>query len=347
MEMTGRVLCGSQLRLVVSDESGIGECRRSAKRLADGYQFDEVSSGRISIIATELATNIVRHAGHGEVLIQVLDDGVRPELELLAIDQGPGMADVDACMQDGYSTRGTAGHGLGAVSRLSNTFDVFSQTGQGTVVLSRTERKSGRARQDAAAPQSQFEFGAVCIAVSGEIECGDTWRVAEVGPLICVLVAVGRGHGPLAASAAQAAAAVFAQRPFETPSVAMQNLHRALGGTRGAAAACARLHRAELRVDYAGVGNIAGSVVTRERSRGMVSHNGTLGVQLLRTQAFEYDWPLGSRVVLHSDGLSARWSISAYPGLHLRHSAVIAAVLYRDFVRRRDDVTVVVACLRK
>jgi anti-sigma regulatory factor (Ser/Thr protein kinase) len=340
--MTVRVFAGSQLRVTVSDESHIGECRRIAKRLADGYQFDEVSAGRISIIATELATNIVRHAGRGEILIQVLDDGMTPELELLAIDQGPGMGDVDACMRDGYSTGGTAGHGLGAVSRLSTTFDLFSAAGQGTVVLSRTERKVDLPRRE-----SPLELGAISIAVAGEIECGDTWRVADEGSLVSILVADGLGHGPLAARASQGAAAVFTLRPFDDPSISMQNFHRALSGTRGAAAACARLHAAELRVDYAGVGNIAGTVVTQERSRGMVSHNGTLGLQLLRTQQFEYEWPLGSRVVMHSDGLSARWSLATYPGLHLRHSAVVAAVLYRDFARRRDDVTVVVACHRQ
>ncbi len=342
--MTDRIIAGTQLRVPIADDSAIGECRRCAKRLADGYQFDEVSAGRIGIIATELAANIVRHAGHGEMLIQVLDDGASPQLELLAIDQGPGMADVDTCLQDGYSTGGTAGQGLGAVSRLSNTFDLFSVLGQGTVVLSRTERKRELARPGKPGP---FEFGAISLAVAGEIECGDTWRVAEGAALISVMVADGLGHGPLAAAASQAAAAEFVLRPFDDTSASLQSWHRALGGTRGAAAACARLHMGEMRVDYAGVGNISGSIVTRERSRGMVSHNGTLGVQLLRTQQFEYEWPLGSRVVMHSDGLSARWSIAAYPGLHLRHSAVIAAVLYRDFVRRRDDATVVVACQRR
>ncbi|HWJ36092.1 MAG TPA: ATP-binding SpoIIE family protein phosphatase [Steroidobacteraceae bacterium] len=344
--MTRRIISASQSRVAVADASDIGECRRSARRLAEGYGFDEVSAGRICIIATELATNIVRHAGRGEVLMQVLDDGINPEFEVLAIDQGPGMRDVDDCLIDGYSTGGTAGQGLGAVSRLSSTFDLFSIEGQGTVVLSRSERNHDASRQPATAQRSALEVGAISVAVAGEIECGDTWRVADGGSMVAILVADGLGHGPLAASASQAAAAVFGARPFDDPSLTMQNCHRALGGTRGAAAACALLHVAELRLDYAGVGNIAGTVITRDRSRGLVSHNGTLGVQLLRTQQFEYQWPLGSRVVMHSDGLSARWSVSAYPGLHLRHSAVIAGVLYRDFARRRDDVTLVVACQR-
>jgi anti-sigma regulatory factor (Ser/Thr protein kinase) len=344
--MTTRIIGGSQLRVAVSGDSDIGECRRSAKRLADGNEFDEVSVGRISIIATELATNIVRHAGQGEMLIQVLDDGMTPELELLAIDQGPGMQDPDACMRDGYSTGGTAGCGLGAVSRLSSTFDVFSAAGQGTVVLSRTAPQRHPARHEAAGPRSSLELGAINIAVAGEIECGDTWRIADDGSLVSLLVVDGLGHGAPAAAASRVVAEAFTVNPFENPSVSMQNFHRALPGTRGAAAACARLQAADLTVNYAGVGNISGAVVTPERSRGMVSHNGTLGVQLLRSQQFEYEWPVGSRVVMHSDGLSTRWSVSAYPGLLQRHSAVVAAVLYRDFGRRRDDATVVVACQR-
>jgi hypothetical protein len=124
-------------------------------------------------------------------------------------------------------------------------------------------------------------------------------------------------------------------------------MHRILSGSRGAAVACAELRPQDLKIDYAGVGNISGAVVAAERSRGMVSHNGTLGVKLLRNQQFEYEWPKGSLVVMHSDGLSARWNLAVYPGLHLHHHpGVIAGVLYRDFVRRRDDATVVVASFR-
>ncbi|MDP8985486.1 MAG: ATP-binding protein/SpoIIE family protein phosphatase [Pseudomonadota bacterium] len=344
--MTGRIITGSQVRVAVTDDSSIGECRRSAKRLAEGFGFDEVGAGRVTIIATELATNIVRHAKAGEVLIQVLDDGINPLLELLAIDQGPGMQDTDACLRDGYSTAGSAGQGLGAVARLSGSFDLFSLAGQGTVVWSRSPRTRD-ARGRPAVPDSPLELGIINLAVAGEIECGDTWRVADGGSQVSLFVADGLGHGPLAATAAQAAAQVFCARPFDAPSMTLRNCHGALAGTRGAAAACALLQVAELRLDYAGVGNIAGAVVTPDRSRGMVSHAGTLGAQLLRTLHFEYEWPLGSRVVMHSDGLSARWNIAAYPGLYLRHPAVIAGILYRDFVRRRDDVTLVIACHRQ
>jgi anti-sigma regulatory factor (Ser/Thr protein kinase) len=343
MEMTGRIIAAAQTRLRVADPSHIGECRREAKRLAEGFEFDEAGMGRIAIIATELAANLVRHGGGGEMLLQVLDDVGRPEMELLAIDRGCGMADVHECMRDGYSTAGTAGTGLGAVSRLSNNFDVFSIVGQGTVVMARVAQQPETAR----CARSFLEFGAICVPVSGEVECGDTWRIADGGATVSMLVVDGLGHGPLAARASLAAADVFGERPFDEPSLAMRNMHSALAGGRGAAAACALLHAGDSKVDYAGVGNICGTVVADERSRGMVSHNGTLGVQLMRTQQFRYDWPIDSRVIMHSDGLSARWSLADYPGLQGRHCGVIAAVLYRDFARRRDDATVLVACHRR
>jgi anti-sigma regulatory factor (Ser/Thr protein kinase) len=303
--------------------------------------LDATLIGRVGIVATELANNLIRHAGGGELLIQALDDNSVPTVEIVAIDRGPGMH-IDTCMRDGYSTGGTAGTGLGAVLRLSTVFDAYSLVDQGTVVVSRISRADSSGRPDSAALPKAGEFGAVCLALAGEIECGDIWRIAHDGEESVIMVADGLGHGPLAASASRALAAAFEERPFEAPSQCMQRFHGVLSGSRGAAAACAMIDRPRGKVIYAGVGNISGSVVSGDRSKGMVSHNGTLGVQLLRNQQFEYDYHPGSRVVMHSDGMSARWSIGEYPGLLTHHAAVIAAVLYRDHARTRDDVTVVV-----
>jgi anti-sigma regulatory factor (Ser/Thr protein kinase) len=328
------------VRVGISGQSDIGECRRTARRLGEACNLDESEVGKICIVATELATNVVRHGGGGEMLVQVLNDGMTPQLEMLPIDRGRGMEDVDRCLRDGYSTGGTPGTGLGAVSRLSTTFDIFSVPGQGTVALSRVEPKS--AGSSPAAGANRLQFGAICVALAGEIECGDTWRIADRGAVLSVMVADGLGHGPLAATASRAAAQAFGDRPFDEPSSVMQSLHRGLAATRGAVAACARLDAAEARVDYAGVGNIHGAIVGWERSRGMVSHNGTLGIQVPRPKQFAYDWPPGELVVMHSDGLSARWNLAEHPGLYTHHPAIVAAVLYRDLGRKRDDATVVV-----
>jgi anti-sigma regulatory factor (Ser/Thr protein kinase) len=330
----------AQARFDVHADSEIGACRRAAQRLAQTQGFDETAVGRVGIVATELATNLVRHAGGGELLLQVLEVQGELQLELIAIDRGPGMSDVQRCLQDGYSTGGTLGAGLGAVTRLSCLFDIYSIVGQGTIVMARIARDASTRRP--AAPAQGLELGAICVPMPGEIECGDGWQVASEGASAAMLVVDGLGHGAFAAMAARAAIGAFESEPFRPPLDAIQHMHRAMSGTRGAAAACARLQGEGNALEYAGIGNISGSVISSERSQGMVSHNGTLGTQLLRVQQFGYLWPRDARVVMHSDGISARWSVAAYEGLRGRHSAVIAAVLYRDHRRGRDDATVLV-----
>jgi anti-sigma regulatory factor (Ser/Thr protein kinase) len=336
---------GGQMRLEVSDLSHVGACRRAALGMAERWQFDETASGRVSLVATELATNLIRHAGGGELLIQPIEYDSEIQIELLSIDTGSGMIDVARCLQDGYSTAGTTGTGLGAVRRLSATFDVYSQSGVGSVVLSRVA--STDASAPASLPSAPIRFGTLSIALRGEPECGDNWSIAQNNHRQSVLVIDGLGHGRLAAAAASAGTASFAKDPFAAPSEALRRLHESLLGTRGAAAACVALDQERGQARYAGVGNIAGVLAESGTQRGMVSHNGTLGLTLGRTQELDYGWSASTILILHSDGLSSRWSLAAYPELVAHHPAVIAAVLYRDQARGRDDATVVVVSRRQ
>src|SRR4051812_17140206 len=235
--MSIRIVCGTQVSYRVEDASRVGECRRAAQRLAETFRFNETSAARVGIVATELANNLIRHAGAGELLIQGLDNGVESQIEMIGIDRGPGMADVERCLRDGYSTGGTAGTGLGAVVRLSAVFDVYSVMGMGTIVLSRVANRTNDFNRDSLS--NGFEFGAVCIPVHGEAHCGDTWRIAADSQQLRLLVADGLGHGTLAADAAQTAAETFQANPLDEPSDLMRRLHDALGGSRGAAVACA------------------------------------------------------------------------------------------------------------
>ena len=93
---------------------------------------------------------------------------------------------------------------------------------------------------------------------------------------------------------------------------------------------------------FAGVGNISCRVETSGERRQLVSHSGTLGHVMRRVQEFEFAFPAGALLILHSDGLTSRWSCDDYPGLMNKHAGLIAGVLYRDHDRGSDDVTVVV-----
>jgi len=321
---------GMQRRHTIGESSAIGAVRRGAQRLATEVGLCEASTGRIGIVATELATNVLRHGGGGELLVQAIQGSASMTLEIIAIDRGPGMSNLQECLRDGYSSGPTPGTGLGAVRRLSDEFDIASVPNKGTVVMSRIGGgPTGR-------------FGAICIPLQGETECGDAWRLACDENEQCALIVIdGLGHGPSAAQVAQIAARTFGNNPFDSPVAQIECTHQALTGTRGAAVACA-VWATGHSLRYAGVGNISGRLIGPDGNRGLVSHNGTLGFQLHRVQQFEY--PLSARdlVIMHSDGLSARWELAEQFGLQNHHPAVIAATLYRDHGRARDDATVVV-----
>jgi hypothetical protein len=120
-------------------------------------------------------------------------------------------------------------------------------------------------------------------------------------------------------------------------------MHERLHAGRGAVAAVAEIDTQRGVLRYAGIGNISGSIWTDEASQSLVSMNGTMGHSAARARDFSYSWSAGALLVMHSDGLATRWSLADYPGLTRKNPSIVAGVLYRDFTRGRDDVTVVVA----
>jgi hypothetical protein len=196
-------------------------------------------------------------------------------------------------------------------------------------------------RGGAGAPRA-LELGVVCLPIPGESICGDAWAIAAEPTRFSALLADGLGHGPHAADASEAAARILAADPQGMPGALLEDMHRALRGTRGAAAALARVDLLRDEIRFAGVGNIMASVYEGAVRRQMVSHNGIVGSNVHKFQEFTQPWHPGSLLVLCSDGLNTRWDLNRYPGLIDCHPSVIAGVLYRDFARRRDDVTVLV-----
>jgi anti-sigma regulatory factor (Ser/Thr protein kinase) len=325
----------------IRDSSQVGEARRAVQVLAKQRGLGESAAHNAGIVVTELANNLVRHAGEGSVALRWQDGGGMESLEVVALDRGPGMADIDKCLVDGFSTRGSAGTGLGAVRRLSDEFDIHSTPGKGTAIVSRIYL----APPARVAERRRLRWGVHCTPAPGETECGDIWRVAVDQARASFMVADGLGHGPSAAQASRAVAAGFDRDPAATPARFLEEAHGGIGGTRGAAVAALQLDMASGAVRFAGVGNIAGTIITEGTGKGLFSHNGTLGAQVRKLQEFDYEWPPGSLLVMHSDGIQSRWSLSDYPGLSQRDPAIIAALLARDFRRGHDDVTVLVARL--
>ena len=322
----------------VVDPAEPAEARRAALAMAQKLGFDEGGAGRVALVATEAATNLVKHGAGGEIVIQVVVDEKRRGIELLALDKGPGMPNLGNSMRDGVSTSGTHGTGLGAIARVPDVHDIYSRPGQGTAVLARFWDEASRRK----APRG-IAVGGISVPRPGERVCGDRWALRRWPRGVGVVVADGLGHGPQAAEAAEAMTRVFLEHADDGPAATLQLGHDALRSTRGAAAAIAAIDGERGIVTYGGVGNIAGTVLTDGSRRNMVSHNGTLGHQMRTVGEFTYPWSHAALLVLCSDGLVSHWTLDAYPGLGARDPSLVAAVLYRDFTRGRDDVTVVVA----
>lgn len=320
------------------DPSHAGEARRLAVHCAEKSGLSETERGAVAIAVTELATNILKHAGSGTILCESIAHNGSAGLRLLALDKGPGIPDLGRALEDGYSTSGTAGNGLGAVQRLSTHFDVYTLAQRGTCVL--TEFWPKRKAPDLGLP---FQVGAVSLAMRRESVCGDGWRSRLCKGTHLFMVVDGLGHGPYAAEAAREAERVLDASESLSPATILQDCHDALRKTRGASAAIAAISQEKKLVSFSGVGNISGTLITANSRRGMASHNGTLGHQLHKIQEFAFPWDPESVLIMHSDGLGSKWDLNQYPGITRKHASVIAAVLYRDFERLRDDVTVLVA----
>ncbi|MCX2900787.1 ATP-binding protein [Pseudomonas mandelii] len=321
--------------LAIEDNSQIGHARRTAQKLAEHNGFDAVDAGRVALVATELASNILKHAASGELHLRVLPRAAGAGIEMLAIDRAKGF-DLEACMADGFSTGGTQGIGLGAVSRQTEVFDVHADS-RGAVLLARLYP-----RGDKAADQ---RFGVSQHSLRNDPACGDVWHLAFDGPRISALVIDGLGHGEDAERAARAGEKTFALAPFTTPVMLLEDIHRDMIGTRGGALAIAHYDGDADALKFVGIGNIGACLIAPGKSRGLASHPGIVGGQYRKAQPFDYAQVNGQLLIMYSDGLQSRWNLQDYPGLVHRHPAVIAAILHRDFCRGRDDVTVVVIAL--
>lgn len=320
----------------VSDASHVGAVRRSVARILGAIHADETAIGNASIVASELTTNLHKHATSGQLLLSLVSEPNGYSLEFLALDKGPGIADVARALEDGFSTAGTAGNGLGAVRRLSHEFDIYSLRGKITAVYAKFSLH--RTARDPKA--SRFEWGAVNVPVHTETVSGDAWCVEELEQGLRFLVADGLGHGPGAAEASQAALDVFLAAREQGAGRVLESAHVRLNGTRGAAVANGRILPPGLT--FAGVGNISATVVEDTQQRGLMSHHGIVGTRQIKVTELTSDWSPRAVLVLHSDGLGTRWRLSDWPGLASRHPAIIAGVLYAVHARGRDDVTVLV-----
>ncbi|WP_347156503.1 ATP-binding protein [Pontibacter chitinilyticus] len=329
-------------RFSVPDKSFASLTKRDIARLAESYGFSPAGVGKINIVVAEMVSNLTKHSTYGgDLLVKPLDtDGI----EIICLDNGPGMGDPARMMEDGVSTYGSSGEGLGAIRRQSDFFDMYSHQGVGTVILSRIYKQD---RAPATDPMAPYEVGAVMVPKPAELACGDAFSILIEGGELYLLAADGLGHGLQAQEASELAADTFEKNFASDQPGLLRIIHNSIRRTRGAVGLCA--HISPSSVKYCGVGNIAGKLFSLDGPFGvgsyknMLSYNGILGHNIPNTlNVQQLEWNRNKLLVLHSDGLKSRWELSKYPGIQQHHAAIIAAVLYKEYCRQTDDTLVLV-----
>ncbi|HMH89903.1 MAG TPA: anti-sigma regulatory factor [Streptosporangiaceae bacterium] len=317
--------------LRVEDASAVAACRKAVQIMAERLRFPAARIGQLALAVTEAASNLHKHADQGSLLLCVNRDGLQPAIDLVTIDAGPGVRDVTAALRDGHSTAGTLGIGLGAIQRLADFADLYSRPGHGTSLVARF-------RVVPAGPEPRW--AGLIRPITGETECGDAYGVVLADGAVTAVLCDGLGHGPLAAAAAAAGVAAVLDDPAGEPAALLERVHRRMSGTRGGAVGVVQVGGQLAR--FAGLGNVAASIVSDGQRKSMISIPGIAGVQARTIRQFEYDVPPGSAVIVHSDGVSSRWEAAALPALEARDPLLIAAVLLAEAGVHRDDAGVLV-----
>lgn len=328
----------------IEDKSYLALIKNKIREVGHELELSEEEIGKLNIIATELVTNLVKYGERNrEILVKpVLDHGVAG-IEIISLDKGDGAKDPLRMMQDGYSTSGTKGEGLGAVQRLSDEFDIYTHT-TGTIVLARVYQKDKGLYPK---PKCRIEYAGIMVARKGEIVCGDQWFVDQREDSFTLAMIDGLGHGPNANQAAVASIDIIKDaQKYDTPDEILTKIHENIKRTRGAVGLIAKVNFERKNLIHCGVGNIGCKIISPvniESNKSLILFNGILGLNVKRMNSTENNWDANKILIMHSDGLNTRWDLNQYPGIYSRHPSIIAAILYRDFNRRNDDITIVVA----
>ncbi|WP_372351886.1 SpoIIE family protein phosphatase [Streptomyces sp. KL116D] len=332
--MTGSPDPAVTAQVLVDHPSAVHHAAGLARAAAVAGGLDGTAAERAAVLTSELAENLLRHAVGGAVYVQRHPQG--RGIDVVAIDRGPGMAQPDRAMVDGFSTTGSGslGSGMGAARRLADELTLRTLPGVGTLICARFHAPgAGPARSD---------VGLLCLPLRGEQECGDSAAVVDAPGGRTVVVVDGLGHGAEAAEASASAVAVFREEVERPLPELLSAMDRALRGGRGAAVGLVRLRPGTL--EHCGIGNVRVLLTAHDgvHSRD-VGRPGVVGWNMPRPQARSVPVPEGCAVVVHTDGIRSRWADSATPFLLGLPPRLLAAALGHGHRSARDDATVLVS----
>ncbi|MCL4367924.1 MAG: ATP-binding protein/SpoIIE family protein phosphatase [Actinobacteria bacterium] len=321
----------------VAHSADFNRARQLAGSLATDLGFKEKAVEEIILVVSELATNLVKHAGGGTLTLTPLSAPAGIEIE--SLDSGPGIPDARRATADGFSTAGSLGYGLGTVNRLMDDLEITAlPDGRGTRVVCRR----GVRRNSVSVTPFPLSFGVATRPYPGLAVNGDAFVIRRWGNAALVGIIDGLGHGQAAHLAAETARQ-YVETHFDQPLDALfRGTARACGSTRGVVMALARFDCASWKLAFASVGNVEARVFGGRQAMSFMVRRGVIGLNAPSPVVTEHPWQPSNVMVLHSDGLKTHWRWEDFPNLEGRPADIIARDLLRALARDEDDATVMV-----
>jgi anti-sigma regulatory factor (Ser/Thr protein kinase) len=319
----------------VADRSYFSLLKKEIHAIASSAGFSENKVGEIDIIVAEIVTNLVKHAGGGKLLAKLIKEDDVDGIELISIDSGEGMADVNRMMVDGISTKNSLGQGLGAIKRMSDVFQVYTQKGWGTILLARIFK------EELPYKRKKNEIRSLVVPKPGEVKCGDGFFCNVTNEDVRIFCGDGLGHGEPASAAVHEAITAFQLCAETSPADIIRHIHDKVKKTRGLVGTAAIYSIKNKVWRLCGVGNIATRIINGIDTKNYMAYNGIIGHNIPTTlKDTEIDWINGQTLIMCSDGIKTRWEHAKYPALLKFDLSILTAVVFKDFARFTDDMSV-------
>jgi anti-sigma regulatory factor (Ser/Thr protein kinase) len=348
MEMTREQI----LILEIDSEADAGVCRRKSVSLAGLLGFDDVKTGEVAILVSELVTNVLKHGGgKGRIMIcQLQSDDNRKAIEIWCCDNGDGIPDFENALLDGYTGKQSLGIGLGTIRRFSDIFEmnpVKSESFKG-VDLNALNNYRHCLRIVKWVPENRWKgtnrslvSGAVSVCKPGETLNGDSYLICHLSPVKTMAAIIdGLGHGKeahLASNIIKEQILLKIDLPLDE---LIKYIHQAARGTRGAVIGLVFINVETSKLYFVGIGNIEGFIISSSGKKSLISFGGILGHNIRTPHIFEFPFKSGDSVCLFSDGINTRWNTDELNWSE--HPQKNADFLINNYSRTNDDATVLI-----
>lgn len=330
---------------IVEDDSNIGEIRRSLNKVCSNYKFSDEFACKISIITMEMASNLLKHTKYGgEILFSLsrtnINDKSVIKVIIISIDKEPGIEFIDESLYDGTSTVGSSGTGLGAIKRMSDIFDIYSKLGEGSIIVSQLFYNYFN-KFDYIKSLCSFDISGICVPVRTENVSGDLWDFHKNNNGFKIVVSDGLGHGIKANEASCKVIKIFRENIKNSSLNILKTINENINDTRGASVAVIDYDAVSSNLFFSSIGNISAKILSYDNSVTLLSKAGIAGTFKNTIAEKVYSFTQDDILVVATDGISSQWHLKSFIEAKKSSALLISSIIYSNFKKIKDDVTVV------